>query len=137
MVKPIAHPKELTIFEDVPKDLLLRLDPRMIASVLRNLMTNAFKFSKKGGRIEISAKQLENGVHVEVRDYGVGMVPEQIDLLTKMDAPKSTTGTSGEKGTGIGISLARKFLEQHGSDLNIDSEPDVGTRASFTLTTVP
>lgn len=132
-VAPLAKSKSLELATDLPKDLLVRLDRRMIASVLRNLLTNSFKFSKSGGRVEISAHTEGSRIRVEVRDRGVGMEPDQIEQLMQKGIARSTYGTAGEKGTGIGINLVHNFLDQHGSRLEIESAPDEGTRTYFYL----
>jgi len=132
-VAPMAFAKELEVIENIQPELQLSLDKRMIASVLRNLLTNAIKFSNKQGRIELKAEVIKDSVRVEVRDFGVGMEADQVDALLCHKKISSTYGTSGEKGIGIGIGLTHDFLAQHGSRLHIESSPDKGTRASFDL----
>ena len=135
-ITPMASAKEVEVVENIQPELQISLDKKMVASVLRNLLTNAIKFSNKQGRIELKAEVIEDSVHVEVRDFGVGMEADQVDALLSRKNISSTFGTSGEKGIGIGIGLIHDFLAQHGSKLYVESSPGKGTRASFDLSSV-
>ncbi len=133
VIGPSIELKSQKLRFDAPEDLLLRVDQRMITSVIRNLISNASKFTKHGGEIIVKADVQGNHALITVIDDGVGMELEQIKGILEKQRIQSTMGTKGEKGFGIGLELIHSFLSQHGAELQIASAPDEGTRASFTL----
>jgi len=132
-VAPLIDAKSLQVSCKIPETLLVNLDKRMIASVFRNLLTNAIKFSNSGGRIELNAEIDEDRARILVRDFGIGMEANQVEAILNKTSSASTHGTSGETGMGIGLSLVHNFLRKHGTELHVESAPDAGTTASFEL----
>lgn len=109
-------------------------DEQMVSTVLRNLVSNAIKFSPVGGTVEVTLSADPNGApQFEVHDEGSGLSPEALELLNREEPVESTRGTAGEKGSGLGLALCRKLLGALGSRLEIDTEAGVGTTARFTL----
>ena len=108
-------------------------DPHMVASVLQNLLTNSIKFTPAGGRITISITDRGDAVEVCVEDDGVGMDEEVVLSLFDAGGPGSRRGTEGEKGTGLGLTLCREFVELNGGSIWAESSEGVGTRVSFSL----
>jgi len=105
----------------------------MIASVIRNLISNAIKFTRSGGKVRVSATPVGEHAEVVVADDGVGMEQARIEKVLAGQNPDSTYGTKGEKGTGVGLGLIHAFLEKHETSLALGSAPGEGTRASFRL----
>jgi PAS domain S-box-containing protein len=130
-----ALQKGIGIAMDLPEHLYLMVDARMLSSILRNLLTNAIKFTRVCGRIVIEVRQLPNEVLVVVKDNGVGISKEMIQKLFRLDETFSTVGTNKEKGTGLGLKLVKEFIEKHGGHLKVESTPGEGSTFSFTLPT--
>ncbi len=105
----------------------------MLAAVLRNLVSNAVKFTQRGGRITISAKMIADEVEIAVTDTGVGMPPDKIDDLFKLDRRTTTNGTVGERGSGLGLLLCRDLVERQGGELTVKSAVGHGTAFRFML----
>ena len=105
----------------------------MLATVLRNLVNNAVKFTPPGGAVTITACPRNDLVEVEVTDTGVGMPPHRISDLFDLDQRISTKGTAGEKGSGFGLLICRDLVEQLGSELTVSSTVNHGTKFRFML----
>lgn len=104
----------------------------MLATILRNLVSNAIKFTPSGGRIVIAARGA-GPVEIVVTDSGIGMSAERLAGLFRLDRRTTTTGTAGERGSGLGLLLCRDLAERLGTTLNVASEPGRGTAFSFSL----
>ncbi len=109
----------------------LYADPSMIEITLRNLLTNAVKFSNPGGTIRIKSGQKNGNYILSVADEGIGMDKETREELFASDFVKSNNGTAGEKGTGIGLSLCNELIKKHSGKIDVDSAPGEGSR--FTI----
>jgi len=133
LLKDTAQQKGITFKLDLPEILYLLVDPSMISSVLRNLLSNALKFTGNCGEILIKVTQKPNEVQVQVADNGVGIPKELMQKLFRIDESFSTTGTNKEKGTGLGLILVKEFIEKHGGHLLVESTPGEGSTFSFTL----
>ena len=110
-----------------------RANRGMLMAILRNLVGNAIKFTHPGGRIVISAMPVTDGVKVSVADTGVGMPPNKIDDLFKLDRRTTTNGTAGERGSGLGLLLCRDLVERQGGELSASSAVGRGTSFGFVL----
>ncbi len=130
----IAQKKQITIREcDVKLDsYIVYSDIRMISAVLRNLISNALKFSPDGKEVVICFNDLGNKIKVVVKDYGVGIPEDKVKLLLSGKS-FTTLGTKGEQGSGIGMDLINKMLHQCNSELNIKSVVGEGSEFSFEL----
>ena len=107
-------------------------DANMISTVVRNLLTNAVKFTVAGGTVVMSVEPAADGKYVfTVSDTGTGMNEEEIRQLFRFDGAYSRKGTEGEQGTGLGLIVCREFLIKHGSELHIESEEGKGSRFWF------
>jgi signal transduction histidine kinase len=101
--------------------------------VIRNIVSNAVKFTPKGGNISVAASINPEGlVQVSISDSGIGMKPEMVANLFKLDVPTGRPGTEGEASTGLGLILCKDFVEKHGGKLWAESE--VGKGSTFHLT---
>lgn len=128
-----ATEKDIRLLLDLPESANLYADKWMIATVLRNLVSNAIKFTPKGGAISITIQELLNDWLVSVSDNGVGMPSEVKEKLFRIDQTVTTLGTQGEQGTGLGLILCKEFIEKHGGMIAVDSEPGKGSTFHFNL----
>ncbi|MCP4313606.1 MAG: hypothetical protein GY790_20325 [Bacteroidetes bacterium] len=108
-------------------------DRDMINSVIRNLVTNAVKFTDKDKKVAIKVESTEELHEVSVMDEGIGIPGEYIGKLFRIDEKYKAVGTAGEKGTGLGLIICREFVEKNGGEISVQSEPGVGSTFSFTL----
>ncbi|RLD59061.1 MAG: hypothetical protein DRJ01_11795, partial [Bacteroidetes bacterium] len=108
-------------------------DIQMINTVIRNLISNAIKFSKQGDTINLQTEVVNNGIKVSVIDRGVGMTDEIISKLFKLGANTSMPGTMGERGTGLGLLLCKEFVNLNKGEIGVESQPDKGSTFWFTL----
>lgn len=128
--------KEIEIESEFPENLRVFADEIMIETSLRNLISNAIKFTPKGGKIKVSVKQNDDkSITISVSDTGVGMTKDQIDGLFKNSYHTSTVGTNGEKGTGLGLGICKEFIEKNGGKIWVESAVDVGTTFNFNVLT--
>jgi signal transduction histidine kinase len=131
----LAEKKEVELHHTISSPLSVYADPEMIRLVLRNLISNAIKFTTKGDKITVEAKRSpENRVIVSVIDTGMGISPEnQAKLFQLKD--HTTYGTDNEKGTGLGLILCREFVEKNGGEIWVESEEGKGSTFRFSLLT--
>lgn len=135
LLEDSAAQKLITIGTELPPVLCIYADKAMIAAILRNLISNAIKFTCEGGEVVISAKQKTDELQITVSDNGVGMSRDVIEKLFRIDQNHTTLGTSKEKGTGLGLILCKEFIEKHGGKIWVDSEEGKGSRFYFTIPT--
>jgi signal transduction histidine kinase len=125
--------KKIKMINSVPENAIGYADSNTINLVIRNLMTNAIKFTNDGGEIAVSAERSGNEWIVSVRDNGIGMNADiQKKLFDKIN-PYSTRGTANEKGTGLGLILCKEFVEKNGGRIWVESEEGKGSTFWFTL----
>ena len=128
-----AKQKGITILSTIPENLIVFADKTMISTVLRNLVSNAIKFTNSGGHINFTAQQIDDELLVSVADNGVGIRKESLPSLFLIEESKSTSGTEKETGTGLGLILCKEFIEKHGGRIWVESEEGVGSTFKFTL----
>ena len=127
-----AEAKHIYINSKIKQPVFVYADKDMINLVLRNLVSNAIKFTPEAGSIFIEAREMRSHIEVMVQDTGMGIPPEGLQKL--MDAVYFTTrGTGGEAGTGLGLMLCREFLSRNGGQMRIESEQGKGSTITFTL----
>lgn len=131
--RPHAVIKSIKLEVELLEGLTVFADINMIKTVLRNLVTNAVKFTKPGGRIIIKSELVSDYAVIKVIDDGVGISDEDMKKLFRIDESLRTIGTLGEKGTGLGLLLCHDFVEQNGGTIAAEQNPDAGTTFSFTL----
>ncbi|MBC7930513.1 MAG: ATP-binding protein [Rubrivivax sp.] len=133
---PLARDKEIALEEAIPKDLPpLRADRAKLRRILVNLLSNALKFTPKGGRIELSAERAGDFVRVSVADNGVGMAPDDVKDIFDKYTQASSRATRSEKGTGLGLYITRQLVELQGGKISVESEVGKGSTFSFTIPT--
>ncbi|MCL2435325.1 MAG: ATP-binding protein [Lentimicrobiaceae bacterium] len=133
VVKNLATRKEITFEALMPQTLIITGDENMLLTVVRNLLTNAVKFTMAGGNVLLNINQCSDKYIISVTDTGIGMLPEQIQNLFRIDRQWSSSGTAGEHGTGLGLVVCKEMIEKHGSKLYIESEVGKGSRFWFEL----
>ncbi len=128
-----ARNKNITITHSIDADIFVYADVNMISTVFRNLISNAIKFTHKGGCISISAIQTDSDVTITVADNGLGIQPEILNKLFNISHKVTTKGTDKETGTGLGLFLCKEFVEIHGGRIWAESEVGKGSDFKFTL----
>ncbi len=129
-----ADKKGVEIRYEIHADLEVFADAYMLASTIRNLASNAVKFTRKGGKITIAAKTVPgNLVEFSVRDTGIGMNPEMVADLFRIDVQNNRRGTENEPSSGLGLLLSKDFVEKHQGQIWVDSEEEKGSTFYFTL----
>ncbi len=108
-------------------------DEKMLETILRNIISNAIKFTPEGGRIIVSTEDLEDKLKVKIKDSGVGIPKDKIAQLFSISSNYSTLGTQKEKGTGLGLVLCKEFIDSNNGEITVDSELGKGTTFSLTF----
>ena len=133
VLKISADKKEISILYAIENNIQVFADEAMVNSILLNLITNSIKFTRRGGKIEIKVYYKEKFAEVSIHDHGIGMSDDTIFNLFKMGISKTLPGTEGETGTGLGLVLTRKFVEQNGGTIKVQSKINQGSIFTFTL----
>jgi signal transduction histidine kinase len=131
LLSSIAEQKNIELTNEIGENVIVLADEDMTRTILRNLVSNALKFTKANGHIRVSAQTLREGLEVTVEDTGVGMSQEVLSQLFKGNITKR--GTKNEKGTGLGLILVKDFLEKNGGTIRVESEVGKGSKFIFTL----
>lgn len=136
LLQATAAEKEIAVYNEVPDDCNCFADTNMLGTVLRNLISNALKFTQPGGKVRIySHTEDENFCAVLVSDTGVGMTDEAKSKVFSIDTKYTTPGTNNETGTGLGLVLCREFVEKQGGKISVESEVGKGATFMFTIPT--
>ena len=131
-----AHTKNIELSSDISKDLYAFADEDMINLVIRNLISNAIKFTPKGGSIRVTAhKNLDDAIQINITDTGVGISTNNLEKLFVKNSNPTTLGTANEKGTGLGLLLCKEFVEKNNGSISVSSEPEKGSKFTITLPT--
>ena len=129
----IATSKSIKLISKIPANALVWADSNQMDIVLRNLISNALKFTRKNGIITVDAVERTNSWEVSVRDTGVGMDRETQAKIFAKDSNITTYGTNNEKGTGLGLSLCKEMVEKNNGTIWVESIPNSGTTFTFTI----
>ncbi|MDR2971523.1 MAG: HAMP domain-containing histidine kinase [Bacteroidales bacterium] len=134
LIRKLAESKKITLTDHIPNHAAVTGDINMIVTVVRNLLTNAVKFTPVGGHVSLTIEAAQNDKYtVTISDNGIGMTHEEIDNLFCIDNLLSRKGTIDEQGTGLGLLICKELLEKHGSVLCIESEEGKGSRFWFEI----
>ena len=126
--------KEIEIIYNVPENLVVIADNNILQTVIRNLVSNAVKFTPKGGKISLSAIQKsDKSVEVSISDSGIGMSHSMVENLFRLDVQTNRKGTDGEPSTGLGLIICKDLVEKHGGKLSVASEQGIGSTFRFTI----
>jgi len=124
MLEP-AKNKGIEIACNIQNDLMVVADRNILQTIIRNLVSNAVKFTPKGGIISILAKSKDDkSVEISIKDSGIGMNSGMVDNLFRLDAQTNRKGTEGEPSTGLGLLLCKEFVEKHGGKIWVKSEEE-------------
>ncbi len=132
-----ASHKQITLRNAVVSETYTYADSQMVNTILRNLLSNALKFTPTGGCIDVSARQHEAHVEVAISDTGIGIKQEDFPKLFRIDTRYTNIGTAGEQGTGLGLSLCKDLIEKNRGRIWVESEVGKGTTFTFTLPKTP
>ena len=132
-LKTLYEQKELTVSHITEKPVMAMADREMIKTILRNLISNAIKYSYPEGNIRITETINPDSVTVSISDNGTGMTAEEQELLFGADGILSKKGTAAEDGTGLGLRLCREFVHLHHGEITVTSQPEKGSTFSFTI----
>jgi PAS domain S-box-containing protein len=121
--------KEIIAINEVPEDMIIMADHKMMRSLLGNLLSNAVKFTPRGGKVKASAFRDEEGnIQIEIEDTGIGMTEETLNKLFRIDVKIARPGTEGEPSSGLGLILCKEFVEKHGGSIHVESELEKGSK---------
>ncbi len=128
-----AFEKQVNLASSAEGEIMVFADKNMIRTVLRNLVSNALKYTAMEGAVVLGAKRLPDRIEVMVKDNGLGMAPEMVAKLFKLDQTFSTAGTADEQGTGLGLILCKEFIEKNRGTISVESVHGHGSTFRFTL----
>jgi ligand-binding sensor domain-containing protein/signal transduction histidine kinase len=123
----MAAAKNIELKFSDPENLSVFADKNMINTILRNLISNAIKFTRRNGTIDVIASSEKDGVRIGVSDNGIGITADTMSKLFKIDSNLTSTGTENEKGTGLGLFLCKELVLKHGGKIWAESEPGNGS----------
>lgn len=132
-MKPIAVEKNIQLSCDVASNLSAVCEENQFNFIIRNLISNAIKFTPKNGKIEIKAQKLSNFIKVSIHDSGIGLEKNRIEKILQGNERYSNKGTENESGTGLGLIITKEFITENKGELFIESEIGKGSIFSFTL----
>ncbi|MCU7497398.1 MAG: PAS domain S-box protein [Ignavibacteria bacterium] len=130
---PNARSKEISLKNEISPEVLVYADQNMVATIFRNLISNAIKFTGCGGSVSLRVEKRESNVVVKISDTGIGMSEEIKANIFRIDTKHTTKGTAGEEGTGLGLVLCQELIEKNMGELSLESQPGKGTEFAFTL----
>lgn len=133
LLKPTAEQKEIKIEYSNLCQVNVFADEDMVSTIIRNLISNAIKFTERKGSIFISTVDSDSVVNISVKDSGIGMCEETQQKLFQLDTSYSTAGTEKEMGTGLGLILCKEFIEKNGGSIYVESKQGEGSTFHFTL----
>jgi two-component system, sensor histidine kinase and response regulator len=128
-----ATEKKIDIEAGISDDVSLRADPDMLNTILRNLVSNAIKFTPENGLIKIESSRSPDAVEISITDSGVGISKENLDKLFRLDIIHTDLGTNREIGTGLGLILCKEMVDKHDGTISITSQEGQGTTVTFTI----
>ena len=133
LLSPTAERKQIKIISSIASNTFVLADEDMLNTIIRNLITNAIKFTNKNGLIEINCLQRSGNIEIRISDTGIGMSEKVKANLFRLDVSQTTIGTDNEVGTGLGLILCKEFVEKHSHKIWVESEIGKGSKFYFTL----
>ena len=134
LIQDAMSRKKIDFHLDVPENLIVVADVNMFETIIRNLLSNAVKFTPTGGKIVVSAKsKADNMIEIAIADQGIGMSPDIVENLFRLDIKTNRKGTNNEPSTGLGLILCKEFIEKQGGKLFVESLEGKGSTFRFTL----
>ena len=132
----VAQVKNIAVEYDIPGPITVPCDVDMVKTIMRNLMSNAIKYSNEGGRIVISVRETPTHAVISVRDFGTGISEENLPKLLNPEIHHTTYGTKNEEGSGLGLQLVQDLTRRNGGELTIESALGEGSTFTFTIAKV-
>jgi signal transduction histidine kinase len=132
-LKATSDKKEIKILSDIPKVVKVYADNNILHAVIRNVLSNAIKFTPKGGLITIKGIDDEKKTTISIKDSGIGMDSKILENLFQLDVKTNRKGTDDEPSTGLGLILCKEFIEKHGGKIWVQSEENMGSTFYFTF----
>ncbi len=130
LLRTLAEQKHISLVSETNDELFIEADKNMMETVVRNLISNAIKFTHAGGSITVHAmKGVDDGTEIVVSDTGTGMNRDTLENLFTIKKGQTLPGTQSEKGSGLGLIICKEFVERHGGTISVDSE--LGKGSSF------
>jgi signal transduction histidine kinase len=136
-LEPNARQKQITIKSLIQETTFAYVDERIVDAIVRNLISNALKFTPANGYVEVAAMQNEKVLKVSISDTGIGISKEDLPKLFRIDEKYRDSGTAGEMGTGLGLILCQELVEKSGGKIWVESEIGEGSTFTFTLPRKP
>ncbi|HKJ43046.1 MAG TPA: HAMP domain-containing sensor histidine kinase [Sunxiuqinia sp.] len=135
--KSLAKFKSIHVEYEKSAKALIKGHRKMLETVLRNVLSNALKFTPENGTISIKTESKSEKVYLRIKDSGVGIPPEKLDEIFKFEASRSSLGTNGEVGSGFGLVVCRDFVQKNNGSIRIDSQLNSGTEVILEFPAVP
>jgi len=132
LLKSQAEKKNVELINKLDQDFQVFADFNMVNTVLRNLISNALKFTENGS-VAVSCQMNQTFCSISIEDTGIGISPDSLEKLFRIDKSISTTGTKGEIGTGIGLILCKEFVLRNKGTIFVESQVKKGSKFTFTL----
>ena len=129
----VAQVKNIEVEYDIPEPITVSCDVDMVKTIMRNLMSNAIKYSQEGGKIVVSVRETPTHAAISVRDNGIGIKEEDIPKLLNPETHYTTYGTKNEEGSGLGLQLVQDLTRRNGGSLTIESKEGEGSTFTFTI----
>jgi signal transduction histidine kinase len=133
LLQEVSSHKKITISNKVPVNQMIYIDPNMITTVIRNLISNAIKFTPNDKNISVSITKNEKYWIIRVEDEGVGVSEENRNKIFDLNSNFTTFGTNKEKGSGLGLLICQEFVKKHGGKIWVESEEGVGSSFLFSI----
>ncbi len=133
LLKSSAESKGIHLSSTLTDNLYVHADKNMLLTLLRNLLTNAIKFSRNSDKISVKAEENDDCITIHVSDTGVGIDRHVIEKLFKVNENVKTDGTANERGTGLGLILCKEFIDWHQGKIWVESKKGIGSQFSFTI----
>lgn len=133
LVNGNAYKKNISIEKSLCPEKFIFADPALTNTILRNIITNAIKFTYPNGKIKIFTRVNNSFVEVSISDNGIGIKEENVNKLFRIDSKFSKIGTDSERGTGLGLILCKEFVEKQGGTIRVESEFEKGSTFTFSL----
>lgn len=128
-----AAQKEITVIKNIKDYISVKADNNSIKTIIRNLFNNAIKYTPNGGFVEFNALQNENEIEISIADTGIGMSPDRISKLFRIETSHSRLGTNDESGTGLGLILCKDIVTKNDGKIWVESEPGKGSIFTFSI----
>ena len=133
LLSSMASAKDINIGTNISNECKAFVDPMMFKTIIRNLISNAIKFTPNGGKIDLNCSCDPQLCTIQVSDTGVGIPVDRIELIFDDSKVFSTSGTNSEKGTGLGLKLVKRFVDKNGGTITVSNKQNQGTTFTISL----